>query len=225
MLAFASKWGCLLGKWPTVNIKEVIQGCLNLRSIANLQGLEEEQTFVFLCTLMYCYWNYRNSHVFAKPERMENVVSKFNLLVEEWVGRQGVDAEQNSDQTLGGGPCDQEGWTTPPERWIKINTDASFKHGKAALGAIARDERGKLIFMAAKVVECDSARLAELFAINWASELAEEQKRFNICWSSDAAEIIKEINSLDDPAGWDSRFPLLCIKERSRSFNWKFFLE
>lgn len=44
----------------------------------------------------------------------------------------------------------------------------------------------------------------------------------NIIWSSDAAVVIRDINSMADPTGWDSRFPLLLIKERSRTSNWKF---
>lgn len=38
-------------------------------------------------------------------------------------------------------------WTTPPEGWYKINTDAAYKFDRAAIGAVVLDGRGNLVFL------------------------------------------------------------------------------
>lgn len=56
--------------------------------------------------------------------------------------------------------------------------------------------------MASKVVVRGYAKAAELQAIVWASEIAVGRGWKNAVWSSDAAEVIKEISANQDPCGW-----------------------
>lgn len=49
----------------------------------------------FFFTLLYCYWNCRNSFIFGKLEKMEQLVMTFNLLVRELAEVQGKDFIQD----------------------------------------------------------------------------------------------------------------------------------
>lgn len=51
-------------------------------------------------------------------------------------------------------------WSPPPKGWLKINTDSAYKSGKAAIGMIVCDARGRHQFSAAKVTENGLARRA-----------------------------------------------------------------
>mgnify|MGYP004703850185 CR=1 FL=1 len=51
-----------------------------------------------------------------------------------------------------GGPCRRDKsvvpvtWEKPPPGWLKLNTDASVLHGRAAGGGVLRDHWGKVGF-------------------------------------------------------------------------------
>lgn len=77
-------------------------------------------------------------------------------------------------------------WTPPPEGWLIINIDAAFKNGRATIGMIVSDERGRHRFAAAKLMESISTRSAELAAFGWASRVAEDNGWTEVEWSSDA---------------------------------------
>lgn len=72
---------------------------------------------------------------------------------------------------------------SPDERWSppsigewKINCNASFKNGRAALGLVVRDDCGTLIEATAKIYFCKSAFEAELKVVEWATSIAAERK-------------------------------------------------
>lgn len=175
MLSFASKWGLRLENWIASTIGEVIQWCIDPNSRPRMQGMDDRLTSAILCTLLYCYWNYINSFIFGKPEKMEALVLKLNFLVDELVEAQGRISDQviqhRRDRRL---PL-AEAWTPPSDGWIKVNMDAACKQGKSALGLIALDTRGKLLIMASKVVNCENSQVAELMAIEWATKVIMNQ--------------------------------------------------
>jgi hypothetical protein len=62
----------------------------------------------------------------------------------------------------------QSGWKPPPGGWLKTNVDASFvpEIGVAAVGAVIRDQHGKTIVAAGKVLtHCHNAEEAEAIAL------------------------------------------------------------
>ncbi|OAY68425.1 hypothetical protein ACMD2_26769 [Ananas comosus] len=58
-------------------------------------------------------------------------------------------------------------WCPPPDGWIKINTNASFKseEGTAAIGYIARTNLGHVVFAAGRQIEATSVLEAEAKAM------------------------------------------------------------
>lgn len=93
VMAFTSRWGCLLDNWNATSIEEIINWCIDPNSRPSMQESEEELVTVFLCTLLYCFWNYRNTVMFGKPEAMDCLVQKFSSMVEEMLevhGRESI---------------------------------------------------------------------------------------------------------------------------------------
>lgn len=107
------------------------------------------------------------------------------------------------------------GWTLPPEGWLKINTDSALSDGRAAVGMVVRDDRGRLQFTSAKLMKISSAKGAELAAVVWAIEEAEAKGWTEVVWSSDTQEVIKYINSNQEPSAWDTRYDLVRLKRRN----------
>lgn len=54
-------------------------------------------------------------------------------------------------------------------RWLKVNTDAAFKNGKAAIGLVVRNEIGEIVLIMTKILGCKTTLMAELHAVEWAT--------------------------------------------------------
>lgn len=125
--------------------------------------MEAEMVSVFFSSMFNFYWNYRNFFVHSIPMRMENLIFHFNQLVEEFICCRGRRSEQ---EVSGVDNCSEFlriRWIRPLEGWYKINTYATFKLGRAAIGAVFHDFRGKLIFLASKVIKCGSVHAEQIF--------------------------------------------------------------
>lgn len=72
-------------------------------------------------------------------------------------------------------------------------------------------------------MECSSALAAELEALVWASEIVAGEGWSDLVWSSDAANLIREVTSNADPENWSTRPGVLQIKDTSSRHNCNFF--
>ena len=104
---------------------------------------------------------------------------------------------------------------------MKINTDAAFRNGGAAIACVVRDFLGNIVLLATKVTSCSSTYAAELMAIDWACDFADHFAWRNLIWSSDALTVVKDINSTEEPRGWDTRYLILKCKNFLKPFSWK----
>lgn len=67
-----------------------------------------------------------------------------------------------------------------------------------------------------------SAQAAELEAIVWAYDTVAGEWWWNVVWSSDTANLIKEINSDEDPVQRSTWLGVLQIKNKCSRANWIF---
>jgi hypothetical protein len=60
------------------------------------------------------------------------------------------------------GQSRSNGWRTPLQGWVKVNTDSAFRMSTAmgALGVITRDSEGTPLAAAAKLYDHEPVRLA-----------------------------------------------------------------
>lgn len=115
-----------------------------------------------------------------------------------------------------------EKWASPAPGWLKANIDASFSNGRVGLDLVFKNKFGELVLLMSKVVEFCSAQAAEVEALAWTSDIVAKEGWINMEFSSDAANVIKEVNSTFDLEQWDTILEVLHIKVKCSNFNWTF---
>ncbi|XP_060669824.1 uncharacterized protein LOC125420680 [Ziziphus jujuba] len=150
MLAFASRWGCKIDQWKVNSVKEMVEFCVEPRANHCFIGMDKELITVFLATLFYASWNFRNELRFQGAGAIRKAVLKLQKSF-------------------------QEKWSVPAQGWWKLNTDAAYSDGKAGLAFVARDSNGEIKFLTSKSIKRDSPYEAKLQAMKWASACAEDK--------------------------------------------------
>lgn len=100
----------------------------------------------------------------------------------------------------------KEKWSPPCFGMWKVNWDASYKDGVAALGMVIRDDCGTLIEATTKLISCYSAYEAEVKVVEWATSMTAIGERNNLIFISCAAKVVEEINSNTELKGWHTVF-------------------
>lgn len=139
-LAFASKWGCRIDSWEISCIENLVDFCINPKPDACLKNMDKKTITIFLSTLLYFSWKFRNERIFSGHVPKQDLVFRFNRLVDEFLSTE----EVSNDRSV----MFEERWIAPPEGWWKINTDAAFFNGQAGIAFIVRDGKGKDIHLA-----------------------------------------------------------------------------
>lgn len=146
--AFAIKWGCRLDHWVVNDVKELVALCIDPRMEVCGQNLDKNSLSIFLSSLLYFVWKYRNDMIFTNLNLNQDFVLCFNQMVDEFLFLNRLISE-HPEKT-------KEFWSTPPFGWWKVNTDAAFYNGQAGIAFIVRDWKGKTICLASKVIYCGS---------------------------------------------------------------------
>lgn len=111
-------------------------------------------------------WNLSNSLVFTNGDALAKVLFYFEMLVEDFLKIRGV----------------KNIWVTPPMGWLKINTYAVVKKGKASITFVVWNEEGSIILLVAKIIAA-LVHGKEVVAILWASEVPAQRNWPFIEWS------------------------------------------
>nr|XP_048323390.1 uncharacterized protein LOC125420680 [Ziziphus jujuba var. spinosa] len=135
MLAFASGWGCKIDQWNVNSVKEMVEFCVEPRANHCFIGMGKELITVFLATLFYASWNFRNELRFQGAGAIRKAVLKFENLVDEFF---------KASYSLQIAKSFQEKWSVPAQGWWKLNTDAAYSDGKVGLAFVARDSNGEI---------------------------------------------------------------------------------
>lgn len=83
-----------------------------------------------------------------------------------------------------------------------------------------QDEEGLLFYALTKLTKAQSALDAKLKSLEWAVTFVSIRQWKYLCFSTDALEVMNDINSARDPLGWFSKDSILCIRALLSSFGW-----
>lgn len=103
---------------------------------------------------------------------------------------------------------------------LRINTDASFKNGKAFGALAARNAGGSMLFFQSRQFLCSSPFEAELETLEWAVCNENINIWDRIEWSVDAKQVFESITSTGE-GGWNTHFKIKNIKMRFENPRWK----
>lgn len=115
----------------------------------------------------------------------------------------------------------KEKWSPPCFGMWKVNCDASYKDGVAALGMVIRDDCGTLIEATTKLISCYSAYEAEVKVVEWATSMTAIGERNNLIFISCAAKVVEEINSNTELKGWHTNEGIYNIHACLLNNIWK----
>lgn len=84
-LAFACRWGFRLEEWNVNSVREIINYCIN--PVACQDGLDIESISVFLASLLYYVWSFRNKSIHSGDMEFSKKDFLLNNGVEEFVDK------------------------------------------------------------------------------------------------------------------------------------------
>lgn len=143
-LAFASKWSFRLDKWNVNSIFEIVESCIQPE--VSQGGLDGDLMYVFLSSFLYYVWMFRNIGLHSSELPLSKKLLILNQAVEEFNACKAVVKNLVVEPP--------ETWAPPAAGKLKVNSDAAFHNGKAGLGLVVRNEKGELMLLMSKVVEC-----------------------------------------------------------------------
>lgn len=74
-----------------------------------------------------------------------------------------------------------------------MNVDASHYEEKAALAFAVRDHKGKLLLLSTTTTPCMTPFLAELKALEWATNYAAMCAWNKVLWAVDAQNVVQDV--------------------------------
>lgn len=94
--------------------------------------------------------------------------------MENWV--EDMVGEPPKVMAKGKNPGEYAGWIPPHAGMVAANVDAAWIANRATFAVVVRNFKGEeMLLVAAMSSEAESAEMAELSAVNWASALLEEK--------------------------------------------------
>lgn len=132
-------------------------------------GRESRWQTIFFSSLFLCCWFYRNKIVHEGNFDFSKILFMFNQMVEDLL-REGRLAGQEELIDQGESEIITR-WKPPPAGWLKVNTDAAFNNGLAAIALVVRNDYGGMVLTMTKLMGCKNAWCVELAAVNWATKI------------------------------------------------------
>ncbi|KAK4484398.1 hypothetical protein RD792_006977 [Penstemon davidsonii] len=197
---FNSKWCFRIDSFSHEPISGLLNTLLDPKSRLFPSEVVRLEFLIFAALAMESIWNFRNCICHDKPIVEQN---KFISLLEKKA--YGHFAAQMKVHALSKAPHLIAAWYPPKEGLLKVNTDASFKDGIAAVAVIVRNSRGTILFASATNQPCLSPFVAEVLSLHIASTLLNKWKILDVCIENDCLQAIFELNNPWKIPDWFSR--------------------
>jgi hypothetical protein len=168
-------------------------------------GQRHEEAFehcsIKLAITIEAIWNLRNTvaHDNGKVNH-RTIINNLELRVQEHIA-----ATCNGESLKPQGPLRS---SCPPIGTIKLNVDAAVLKDHTQLAVVARDDQGQVLKAWSKEHILCQPMQAEASAIQWALNLAKDDRFENIILEGDAKICFDALNEISFAANWD---PLVII--------------
>lgn len=204
------------------NIQEMIPDSIKPSLVTCFKDMDPHFVIAFMSTLFFYFvWFSHNHLIHQGGWTVEESVKSFERQVMDFDDASLKDAEGPLNLSMAFSSIENsERWSPPPLGWLKINSDSACSNGGSTLAFVVRDNIRDVIEMASKLSGHSFDFEAELAALAWAAEYVGRKELSNVYWSLDAADVVKEILSKDDPRGWSSRYTLLHDRNLFARFDW-----
>lgn len=130
-ITFSNKWGARIEGWPRENTKEIIDIFLNPPRAIWDSFSEKENFTTFALSIFYNCWQFQNDRIFTQKSSILTATSHLDRMVTEFTNFLNFNPTFNVEE--------EEKWSPPATSMWKVNCDASYKDGSAALGMVIRD--------------------------------------------------------------------------------------
>lgn len=195
-LFFQCKWtrSVLFGSSFSTRMDAVMVTNFNRWWLQVVDPMNQVDKYVIakLCCTLWFIWKGRNAKVFEtidpNPKMVIERATRCN--VDYWTTNVvcTVNEELNDKPSFI--------WSPPPKGFIKINTDASFKHPyqSASIGVVCRDEFCRFQWGFNDKIKSVSSFMSEALALKRALMLAVDLEHDKVMFESDAQLLVKSIN-------------------------------
>ena len=176
--------------------------------------MKKEALSIFLACLLHYTWMFRNEKLHSGRKNIDDFIRLLNGGVADFLSVLENQLRNSMTEKV------IKRWSPLSEGNFKVNIDAAFIEGQAALAMVQRNSEGEVLFLASKLETANSPKEAEMKALVWALEIAVSKNWSNLVWSLDAQVVVKEINSNIDPCDWSTRYLILQCRELLCSNGW-----
>lgn len=224
VLAFGSCWGFKLDYFCEGRPGGLVEECCNLSKEIGPQEVETnkvEPLFVstFLATFFYVAQNARNDFIFEGERCLEQWIKFLEVSLRDF-----LQVDNTDDCSMSGMEKVLETpklWEKLEQGWTKVNIDAGFKNAVSASAMVVHDHDGNVLWFNSKHGVCKSPLHAEAQALEWAASYAANCGWERVVWNKDAANLVRDINLVEDPSNWDTRYSIMSFRKHCFGRDWK----
>lgn len=149
-LAFSNSWGGRTNDWPVANLEELWEFGFNPPSKVCKGNMNKAKFLSFMVSLFYSFWKFRNGCLFEGKHSLFDARKWLEYSMQE-------DIRALHFHSSFSAPVVNERWILPRQGWWKVNCDAAWVDGKAAMAMVVRDDDSLLVMACSKFSIMSSA--------------------------------------------------------------------
>ncbi|RYR09735.1 hypothetical protein Ahy_B05g078136 [Arachis hypogaea] len=184
---------------PTTETVSSLENWLmdNIKKIRAEGGEDQEKRISRIGFLLWEVWKSRNDKLFQQKEINPSwTIKKAKLLEYSYWSAAGKKAETRTVE-IRRRNANLVRWRPPPNDWLKVNVDATFKKesGNGTISAVVRDKEGKVLLGFTGKIQANSSIIAEAMAIRQALIIVNNLQLGKTLIESDNQRLVQAIKS------------------------------
>ncbi|XP_074359978.1 uncharacterized protein LOC141700103 [Apium graveolens] len=183
--------------WNSVGLQELVRNTTDdnvMTVLKRIFNAGDKDTCVMVGLFCWNLWSRRNKWVWEEVNSSVFGIKVMALnLVADWRRDRQVDKVTRRD-----GQGQLKTWSKPPEGWIKINVDATYRQGgeQIGVGCVVRDDRGQFLRARTNILHgTRQVRETEAWSLREALEWVRPWRGTKCIFESDAKLLVDTFNN------------------------------